>query len=472
MKKHFFTLLILLQSSIIISQNTLPIVNDINEDAFANQSHLIDLSSASLDIEGSNLTYVIENVSDHATVVLDNNSGEVTYTSGSNYSGSDTFSYKVFDGEDYSESATVTVNIEGLPDVAPTSEDLFLTTHQNIPVDEDLTTVSDDINQDTLQFEIVSQPQNGNVTLSSQGQLTYTPNKGYVGTDALTFKANDGTLDGNVATLTVIVNAAPDVAPVANAASVVTEQGTTVEFSVSGFDSNHDQLTLSFVNTETDSGGTLSFDSTPTFDSGTTTFTVTYAPSTDFIGTEDVSFSLSDGIEASTETITILVTKKANSQPHVMNKRVSIGYNSVGVDLGVSLIDPDGDTLLVSDYPTQLANGSVDFTSEQIFKFTPNNNFFGTDFFTFYSTDSSLTSPLSTVYVEVIGLADTNGDKNVDTIDLVSIASNIVGLEGYEMPQTFNNVYDVNQDGNIDTIDLVHLASFLVGIEGYNVNLK
>ena len=81
-------------------------------------------------------------------------------------------------------------------------------------------------------------------------------------------------------------------------------------------DSNHDQLTLSFVNTETDSGGTLSFDSTPTFDSGTTTFTVTYAPSTDFVGTEDVSFSLSDGIEASTETITILVTKKANTCPY------------------------------------------------------------------------------------------------------------------------------------------------------------
>ena len=131
---------------------------------------------------------------------------------------------------------------------------------------------------------------------------------------------------------------------------------------------------------------------------------------------------MSDGVETSTGVITILVTKKANSQPYTINKRVSIGFNSVDVDLGVSLIDPDGDILSVSEFPTQLKNGSVSFTSEQIFKFTPNNNFFGTDFFTFYSTDSSLTSPLSTVYVEVIGLADINADKLVNTIDLVFLA--------------------------------------------------
>ena len=60
----------------------------------------------------------------------------------------------------------------------------------------------------------------------------------------------------------------------------------------------------------------------------------------------------------------------------------------------------------------------------------------------------------------------------MNTIDLVFLASNMVGVEGYEMPQTFNNVYDVNQDGQTNTIDLVHLASYLVGIEGYNININ
>jgi len=55
---------------------------------------------------------------------------------------------------------------------------------------------------------------------------------------------------------------------------------------------------------------------------------------------------------------------------------------------------------------------------------------------------------------------------------LVSLASNIVGISGYEMPQTFNNVYDVNQDGTINTIDLVYLASNLVGVSGYELILN
>lgn len=472
LEKRFFSFLFLSSTSIIFAQNLAPIVNDITQDVFSNQSHLIRLSSASLDLEGSNLTFIIENTSDHATVELNNNTGEVTYTSGIGFTGNDTFSYKAFDGTDYSDSASVTINIESPPNVAPTSSDIYLTTIQNIVVREDLTTVSDDLNEDTLQFEIVSQPQNGIATLSNEGKLTYTPNKKYVGTDTLSFKASDGALDGNVAQLSIVVNAAPAEAPVVNAASITTESDTTLDFSVSGFDSNYDQLSLSFTSTETDSGGILSFDNTPVFDSGITTFSVKYVPFTGFIGTENVSFSMSDGVETSTGVITILVTKKANSQPYTINKRVSIGFNSVDVDLGVSLIDPDGDILSVSEFPTQLKNGSVSFTSEQIFKFTPNNNFFGTDFFTFYSTDSSLTSPLSTVYVEVIGLADINADKLVNTIDLISLSSNIVGVQGYETPQSFNNVYDVNQDGAIDTIDLIHLASYIVGVDGYNIDIN
>ena len=44
--------------------------------------------------------------------------------------------------------------------------------------------------------------------------LTYTPAANYNGPDSFTFKANDGTLDSNVATVTITVTAVND-APVA-----------------------------------------------------------------------------------------------------------------------------------------------------------------------------------------------------------------------------------------------------------------
>lgn len=472
MKIYFLILFLLSQVNLIFSQNLVPIVNDISIDVFSNQTHLIDLKTASIDLDGAKLVFVIDDISDHATVAIDNSTGQVEYTPDTNFLGSDTFTYKAYDGVDYSDSATVSVNIESIPNSAPNSSDLFLSTNQNILVEKDLTSYSDDLNNDSLQFEIVIQPQNGSATLSNDGQLIYTPNQGFVGTDQLKYKANDGALDGNDAVIYIVVNDAPAEPPVANAASVTTEQDSEVHFLVSGFDLNHDILSLSFPTSETDSGGKISFDPTPTFDSGLTTFKVNYIPSSGFIGDENITFTLSDATSSSNETISFIVTKKANSQPYLVNKRVSVGFNSINVDLGVTLIDPDGDILSISEFPTQLENGSVSFTSEQIFKFTPNTKFVGTDFFTFYSTDDSLTSPLSTIYIDVIGLADINADKAVNTIDLISLSSNLVGVQGYETPQSFNNVYDVNQDGVINTIDLIYLSSHIVGIEGYDIDIK
>ena len=50
-------------------------------------------------------------------------------------------------------------------------------------------------------------PIHGTVTLGTDGGFTYTPTTGYVGSDSYTYKANDGTSDSNVATVTIAVNA-------------------------------------------------------------------------------------------------------------------------------------------------------------------------------------------------------------------------------------------------------------------------
>jgi VCBS repeat-containing protein len=57
-------------------------------------------------------------------------------------------------------------------------------------------------------------PANGTVTLSNDGSFTYTPNANYSGSDSFTYKANDGTTDSGIASVTITVNAVDD-APVA-----------------------------------------------------------------------------------------------------------------------------------------------------------------------------------------------------------------------------------------------------------------
>ena len=63
-----------------------------------------------------------------------------------------------------------------------------------------------DANGNPLTYAIVAQPAHGTASVVS-GQLHYVPTAGYTGPDSFTYKANDGTVDSNTATVTVTVTA-------------------------------------------------------------------------------------------------------------------------------------------------------------------------------------------------------------------------------------------------------------------------
>ena len=54
---------------------------------------------------------------------------------------------------------------------------------------------------------------------------TYTPEANYNGPDSFTFRANDGQVDSNIATVSITVTAVND-APVANSQSVTVDEDT------------------------------------------------------------------------------------------------------------------------------------------------------------------------------------------------------------------------------------------------------
>jgi subtilase family serine protease len=71
------------------------------------------------------------------------------------------------------------------------------------------TLAASDPDGDSLTFSIVGQPSHGSVqiTNTSSGDFTYTPDSDYSGSDSFTFKANDGEADSNTATESVTVKA-------------------------------------------------------------------------------------------------------------------------------------------------------------------------------------------------------------------------------------------------------------------------
>src|SRR2546425_2844811 len=71
-----------------------------------------------------------------------------------------------------------------------------------------------DVESSPLSAVLVAGPTHGSLALNANGSFTYTPASNYNGPDSFTFKANDGSLDSNVATVSITVTAVND-APVA-----------------------------------------------------------------------------------------------------------------------------------------------------------------------------------------------------------------------------------------------------------------
>ena len=61
-----------------------------------------------------------------------------------------------------------------------------------------------DLDGDPLTYSVVTPPAHGALSGSGNSR-TYTPDANYNGPDSFTFKANDGTADSNVATVSLIV---------------------------------------------------------------------------------------------------------------------------------------------------------------------------------------------------------------------------------------------------------------------------
>jgi hypothetical protein len=129
--------------------------------------------------------------------------GVPTYTPNAGFVGTDSFDYTGADGTGTSEPATVTVHVTDAP---PTCQNTSTTTRQDTAVDINDLFVGDDADDTDWFFEFLPQGQHGHA--DDEG-TTYTPDPGFVGTDQIVFRANDGALTSDDCTITITVKAKP-----------------------------------------------------------------------------------------------------------------------------------------------------------------------------------------------------------------------------------------------------------------------
>lgn len=141
------------------------------------------------DPDDDELTAVLEETTSKGLLVF-NSDGTFTYTPNENFSGEDTFTYKAFDGANYSNEATVTITVNPIND-APTAvddeysvlEDRLLEVAAPGVMENDI-----EVDFDNMVVSLVTNVEHGSLVLLGDGSFTYQPDKGFSGIDTFVYQ--------------------------------------------------------------------------------------------------------------------------------------------------------------------------------------------------------------------------------------------------------------------------------------------
>ncbi|MFX0021273.1 MAG: OmpL47-type beta-barrel domain-containing protein [Candidatus Hermodarchaeota archaeon] len=222
----------------------------------------------------------------YGTLTL-NTDGSFTYVPDENYHGVDTFTYVVYDTVGAYDYGTVLITINAVNDVPLAYDASYLTNEDevlNIPIPGILDNVYD-VDGDQLNTILVTDVIYGTLTLNTDGSFLYTPDANFHGEDWFEYKVNDGSVDSNVATVTITIVSVND-APVANGDSATTNEDVPINIDVLANDYDVDGDSLYIVNI-------LAMPGHEVIDNGDGT--VTYTPALDFVGVAFFNYTISDG---------------------------------------------------------------------------------------------------------------------------------------------------------------------------------
>lgn len=126
----------------------------------------------------------------HGQVVI-NEDGTLSYTPDPDYHGSDRISYEVSDGVGGFSSATVHMTVNPVND-APVAVDDHASTVMDAPVVIDLIGNDTDVDGDELSILGTPTSPDGQVSVSRDGTILFTPNAGFTGTAVINYSVVDG----------------------------------------------------------------------------------------------------------------------------------------------------------------------------------------------------------------------------------------------------------------------------------------
>lgn len=358
--------------------------------------------------------------------------------------------------------AAVDVTSSAAPNRAPSATADSLTTDEDTPLV--LTLAGTDPDGDALSFSLTTLPKDGTLTGldTATGDVTYTPDADFNGSDSFTFTVTDGSGASGSATISLTINAVNDAPMAADDADTTTEETpVTVDVLANDADIENDSLTVAIDSQPSNGSVSVNGDQT-----------ITYTPDADFAGADSFTYTASDGALSDTGTVRIDVSS-ANDGPSASDDSATTDEDmSVTFSVLANDSDPEGDPLTVTATGTP-ANGTVANNGDGTLTYTPNTDYNGADSFTYTVSDGNQTAT-ATVNVTVNAVNDapvasgdtatTDEDTSVsidvlaNDVDVDSMALTLVSVDlpaayGTATVNTGTNMIDYTPDADFSGTD-------------------
>ncbi|EGR0696999.1 tandem-95 repeat protein [Vibrio parahaemolyticus] len=424
-------------------------VESITEDAVSTDTVVATLTVRDTDTPEDQLTVSLENNSNGYFVLVGN---EVKLTqAGVDAVNNDelnlkdlTISASVSDGVNPTANDSDSLIVNRVND-APVAKDDIATTQEDTAVTIDVLPNDSDVDGDKLSIQSASVPEAQGKVEIVDGKLVFTPAENFHGDAEITYTLTDGALTDQ-ATVNVTVNAVNDT-PVVE--SNLADQTLAEDFTPYTIDLNTAFSDVDNVDGELTFSVSGNSNVLVSIENGIATI----SPTADWNGSEILTFKATDPSgESISERVDFTVAPVAD----IVADKATVVEDTPTIIKVLGNDTFEGDGVVSLDANKGPANGSVSVNPDGSVTYTPNDNYHGTDSFTYIVTSSGV-SESTTVRVDVTPVNDapvakddiaTTQEDTAVTIDVLPNDSDVDGdklsIESASVPKEQGTVEVVN----------------------------
>ncbi|HEV7424963.1 MAG TPA: Ig-like domain-containing protein [Thermoanaerobaculia bacterium] len=412
--------------------NDVPVAN--NDNATVAEGGTINMAAPGVlandtDPDGPNpLTASLVTGPAHASSFVLNPNGSYVYVHDGSETTSDSFTYTASDGVATSNIATVNITITPVNDAPVANNDSYTvaeggTLNQSAPG-----VLGNDTDPDspTLTAVLVSGPAHASsFTLNPNGSFNYVHDGSETLTDSFTYRANDGSLNSNIATVNITITPVNDAPVAVNDGPYNVAEGGTLNVATPGVlanDTDPDSPTLTAVLVSGPAHAS-SFALNPDG-------SFTYVHDGSETLTDSFTYRANDGsLNSNVATVTIAITP-VNDAPTAVNDTYTVAeggtLNTPAPGVLANDTDPDSPTLTAGLVSGPAHASSFSFNADGSFTYVHDGSETTSDSFTYRASDGLANSNLATVTITITPVNDA--------------------------PVAANDAYAVNEGGTINAV--------------------